>query len=560
MLRKTGRAALQRHHLGPHPILRHYLERLNFRGIIRDCLGSGLERSLDHAEVLGVLVHNVLVSRGPMYRIRQWAETIEPEAVGLSPPQVDHLNDDRLVRSLEALASERGRNVFFRLALRAIKHFRVNSPRVHFDTTTVTLFGQYASSRAEPRITRGINKDHRPDLKQLVFGLNVSSDGAVPLLHHVFSGNRTDDSVHVRNFNSLRALLGTEEFVYVADSKLCTHENLRHVVSTGGQFVTVMPRTWGEDKRFRRQLRDGQPPVRWRKIHQMPNARRSSEPPDIYSSTSAGPQQTAGGDYRIVWIRSSQKAALDRQVRHGRLRAAEVELDELARKVGGRKLRSPKEIETRVRQLLGAHHVQGLLGVRVVPFTEIEHRYLRPGRPSPRAAMRVVRNRRFRLQITRDKQALRREARTDGVFPLLTSIPATLRSKRQILEIYKYQPYLEKRFALTKSDYGVAPIFLKKPIRVVGLLHVYFVAVLLSALIERQVRIGMLARDIPKLPILPEGRPTETPTTPRILENFNDVSWYEFQEGERSVSFPIELNDTQKTLLDLAEVPPTLYR
>jgi len=73
--------------------------------------------------------------------------------------------------------------------------------------TTVTLFGQYASSQAEPRIAHG-HKDHRPDLKQLVFGLNVTSDGAVPLLHHVFGGNRTDDSVHVRNVDDLRTLLG----------------------------------------------------------------------------------------------------------------------------------------------------------------------------------------------------------------------------------------------------------------------------------------------------------------------------------------------------------------
>ena len=336
MVRKRTRASLQRHYLGPHPIIRHYLERMNFRAIIRDCLGGGLERSLDHAEVLGTLVHNVLISRGAMYRIREWAQKIEPEALNLSAPQLGHLNDDRIVRSLEALASERGRSVFFRLALRAIKHFHLQTSRVHFDTTTVTLFGQYATSHAEPRITRGINKDHRPDLKQLVFGLNVTSDGAVPLLHHVFSGNRTDDSVHVRNLNSLRALVGTEEFVYVADSKLCTQKNLRHVASAGGQFVTVMPRTWGEDKRFRRQLREGNPPVRWRKFHQVPNSRRRSDPPNLFSTTTAGPQQTTQGGYRIIWVRSSQKAALDHQVRLERIRAAEVELQEIARKVGRR--------------------------------------------------------------------------------------------------------------------------------------------------------------------------------------------------------------------------------
>jgi transposase len=533
---------------------------MNFRAIIRDCLGSGLERSLDHAEVLGTLVHNVLISRGAMYRVREWAQKIEPEALDLTVPQVGHLNDDRIVRSLQALASERGRSVFFRLALRAIKHFRLQIPRVHFDTTTVTLFGQYATSHAEPRITRGINKDHRADLKQLVFGLNVTSDGAVPLLHHVFSGNRTDDSVHVRNFDSLRALVGTEEFVYVADSKLCTQENLRHVASAGGQFVTVMPRTWGEDKRFRQQLRNGDPPVRWRKIHQIPNSRRRSDPPDIFSSTKAGPQLTTQGDYRIIWIRSSQKAALDRQVRLEHIRAAEVELQTIARKVSQRNLRSRTQIDTRVRQVLAAHHARGFIRVRVASFTELEHRHLRPGRPRPGARMRVIRHRRFQLEVSRDKQALRRESRTDGVFPLVTNITATVRSKRAILEIYKYQPYLEKRFALTKSDYGIAPIFLKKPIRVVGLLHVYFVAILLSALLERQVRAGMLTRRISTLPILPEARPTTRPTTPRIMENFADVAWHEFQEGERTVSFPIELNHTQKMLLELAEVPPTLYQ
>lgn len=560
MVRTSTRASLGRHHLGPHPIIRYYLERMNFRAIIRDCLGSGLERSLDHAEVLGTLVHNVLVSRGPMYRIRDWALQIEAEALGLTAPQVSHLNDDRIARSLQALASERGRSVFFRLALRAIKHFRLQTSRVHFDTTTVTFFGQYATSRAEPRITWGVNKDHRPDLKQLVFGLNVSCDGAVPLLHHVFSGNRSDDSVHVRNVNSLQALLGTEAFVYVADSKLCTHPNLRHVASTGGQFVTVMPRTWGEDKRFRQQLRTGSPPVRWRKIHQVPNSRRRSDPADIYSSTNAGPQETTQGRYRIIWVRSSQKAALDRQVRLERIRAAEVDLQEIARKVGRRNLRSRKEIETKTRQVLTAHHARAFLRARLVAFTEVEHRYLRPGRPAPDAPMRVIRHRRFRLEISRDKEALHRESRTDGVFPLVTNIPAKRRSKREILEIYKYQPYLEKRFALTKSEYGVAPIFLKKPIRVVGLLHVYFVAIMLSALLERQVRAAMAARRIQKLAILPEGRPTPTPTTPRILENFADVAWYEFQEGERIVTFPIELNSTQKLLLELAEVPPTLYQ
>ena len=551
-----AKPSLHRHLLGPHPILRHYLERMNFRGILRGCLGGGLQRGLDHAEVLSVLVHNVLVSRGPMYRIREWALRLEPHALGLEAAQVERLNDDRIARSLDALASERGRGVFFRLALRVIKDFELKVPRVHFDTTTVTLFGQYATSRSEPRITFGINKDHRPDLKQLLFGLNVTSDGAVPLLHHVFSGNRTDDSVHVGNLEQLRALLGRDDFVYVADSKLCTKGNLAHIAGYHGHFVTVMPRTRKEDKDFRSQLREGEPVVRWRQFHQIENRRRRDDPPDVFSSTAAGPQKSAEG-YRIVWVKSSQKAALDRQVRSDRIRQAELALHEVAGKVGTRKLRRRPAVEERVRKVLKAHKADRFLKAQVVAFTEVEYRYLRPGRPKPSDPMRKIRRRRLRLVVSRDKQAIRNESRTDGVFPFITNLPK--RSKREILEIYKYQAYLEKRFALTKSEYGVAPIFLKKPHRVVALLHVYFFAITLSALLERQVRAAMRARAIGKIPILPEGRATATPTTPRILENFTDVSWSEFRERDRVVSFPVELDKTQRSLLDLADVPRTLY-
>ncbi len=427
--------SLRTHRLGPHPLIRSYLERMNFRSIIRGYLGAGLHQSLDHAEVLGVLIHNVLVSRGPMYRIRQWAQGIEPESLGLTAAQVTRLNDDRIARSLDRLDSERGRSVFFRLALRVIKHFEIQTPRVHFDTTSVTLFGQYAGSWAEPRITHGINKDHRPDLKQLLFGLNVSSDGAVPLLHQVLSGNRTDDSVHVRNLDQLRSLLGREDFIYVADSKLCTSENLRHLTAYGGQFVTVMPRTYTADRLFRQQLRDGTPPVRWPKIHTIPNRRRREDPPGVYCSTSSGPARSAEG-YRIIWVRSSQKADLDRRARAERLRKAEVELRMLADTLARRSLRPRTAVRRRVASILSTHRVGDFLDVGITAFTEVQHRYLRRGRPRPGSPMRRITRRRLTLVVSRKQEALRRESRTDGVFALLTSLAD--RSKRAILEIYKY--------------------------------------------------------------------------------------------------------------------------
>ena len=162
---------------------------MNVAGILRESLGGARQGLLDHAQTIEILVHNYVLSPGPLYRLAEWIAPIETSVLGLSEAEKAAINDDRVARSLDALASERGRNVFFRLALRIIKDFKIDTRRIHFDTTTVTFSGQYATSRVEPRITFGYNKDHRPDLKQLVFGLNVTADGAVPLLHHVWSGN-----------------------------------------------------------------------------------------------------------------------------------------------------------------------------------------------------------------------------------------------------------------------------------------------------------------------------------------------------------------------------------
>jgi len=474
----------------------------------------------------------------------------------LTARQLDRLNDDRLARSLDALASPSARTVFFRLALAVIRDFELAVPRVHFDTTTVTLSGQYAGSRAEPRITQGVNKDHRPDLKQLLFGLNVTSDGAVPLLHHVYSGNRTDDSVHVQNVDLLREILGRGDFVYVADSKLCTKANLEHVSSYGGLFVTVMPRTRKEDQSFRADLRSGAVVARWRKVLERDGARREEDRPDVYACTAQGPQQSAEG-YRIVWVRSSLKARQDAKGRLGRLRRAENELHVLADRVERSRRLGAKAVEEKARKILEHYKVETFLAVEAVPYTETERRYLRRGRPRPGDPMRTIRHRRLRLQVSRDETALKAEGRVDGVFPLLTNHPKA--SKREVIEIYKYQPYIEKRFALSKSEYAIAPIFLKKPGRVAGLIHLYFLAIMCSALIERQVRRAMQALDIPRIHILPEGRPTATPTTPRIFEMFEHVAWHEFEEGRRTVTFPVELNPTQELLLQLLDVPKEAY-
>jgi transposase len=341
--------------------------------------------------------------------------------------------------------------------------------------------------------------------------------------HDVHSGNRTDDMVHRSTIDALRAIVGRAEFIYVADCKLCTVDNPRHLARYGGQFVTVMPRTWKEDQEFCTRLRERG--IRWHLILRMRNHRHKDGPPDVYSSC-AGTYTTADG-YRIIWVRSSQKAVEDAQARERRLAQTQAALRELSDKLPRRRDRSRRGIQRAVAKILRDTGTQLFLRVRVQGRIEQRRHYLQRGRPTATTPMELERHTTYTLNVHRDRQALARERRTDGVFPLVINLATA--PKREVLSMYKFQPYLEKRFSLAKTDLEIAPVYLKKPRRAAGLLHAYFIALVVASLIEREVRNGMRRRKLKNLLLLPENRPTATPTCPRVLEAFRDLRWYEVE-------------------------------
>jgi transposase len=518
-------------------------------------VGTGRDRAIEHGEALTALVHNVLDSPAPLYRIAEWAAPIDPQAFAFTQEQKRGLNDDRLARMLDAIVSERGRSIWFRLALRIIKQFKIATDRMHHDTTSIRFYGAYKGSVREPRIVEGHSKEHRPDLKQLVFGLSVSSDGAVPMNHQVLSGNQSDDTVHRGNHEELRALLGRDDFIYVADCKLASSANLKEIADHGGKFVTVLPRTWNEDKSFRETLRATR--VRWKKIMEIPNKRSKVGPPDVFYSCRA-PEQSEEG-FRVVWLRSSAKRQLDEAAREKRLEQARAELALLSKKLNRRQLRSASNIRKAFREILKQRGMQPFLDVRLRRQIQEEHKRSKRGRPAAGDPIRIVRRNVWSLRVQVDEKALHAEARTDGVFPLTCNLDKKRYPKKEVLSIYKFQAYVEKRFAQFKTELEVASVYLKKPLRCAGLVHAYYVALVVSSLIERTVRQAMAREGIEELPLFPEGRPTKTPTCARILEAFTGVSWYEVRRGEEVICFPLKLTALQKLLLRLLEVPQELY-
>lgn len=243
---------LESHTLGALPVVNHFLDRLQLESLLGRYVAHRNRRlRLPPATALALLLRNVLLGRAPVYALEEWATPIEPAQLRLTAAQISLLNDDRVGRALDELFDADRASLLTEVVVRAVQEFGVDLQQLHNDSTTVTFSGDYRGATPETvrrgqrtlAITHGHNKDHRPDLKQLLFILTISADGAVPVHYRAADGNTTDDQTHIHTWDTLRELVGRADFLYVADSKLCTREALTHIAAHGGRFLTVLPRT-----------------------------------------------------------------------------------------------------------------------------------------------------------------------------------------------------------------------------------------------------------------------------------------------------------------------------
>ena len=226
---------------------------------------------------------------------------------------------------------------------------------------------------------------------------------------------------------------------------------------------------------------------------------------------------------------------------------------ELNARLNQRQLRTREAIEEAAQAVLEQYHLRALWWVEVGQTEAVYTRQLRPGRRGKNTPVETVREVLYTLTWGRCQQALQREARGDGVFPLLSTDDRL--SAKEVLQAYKYQPKLEKRFMQFKSIHRAAPLLFKKIERVEANLFAFFVALMLQALLERELRHALADAALPSLPLYPEQRPATHPTTNKVFRAFEDLSTYQICAGATVVEqYRDELNDTQQTILKLLDI------
>lgn len=556
--------ALTTERLGPLPLINHFLKRLELIELLDRYVPTTDRRcAVPHALALGVLLRSIVVEREPIYREVETVHGFAPAMYGLSDTDLEHLGDDRLGRALDRLFDADRSALLTAVALAVAGRFEVKFEELHNDSTSIRFCGQYRAQpetvrgRRPPRVVFGYSKDRRPDLRQLLFILTTSSDGGVPVQFRAADGNTNDSITHIETWNTLKELAGRADFLYVADSKLCSRGNLDYIHRAGGRFVTVLPRSRQEDRHFRKWIQTNTPT--WELVWDRPHPRRADAPRDqwyVYCDPIGSMEA-----WPIVWVWSTLLTQHQRARRQRNITAAIEALTELHERIVSprARLRGAARIDLEVEKILEHHRVRRYL--KVVRTTRAEHDFkqTRRGRPGPDTAYHRITRRRYDIGWTVDQAAVAYDEKSDGVYPLITNDRKL--TAAQVLEAHKGQPTLEKRFEQLKTVHEIAPVFLKNPARIEAFFTVYFLALLVQALIERELRRAMKRERLKELPLYPEQRLCKRPTTEQVLRLFSLAERHVLTRSGRTVQvFDTDFTPLQRQVLDLLGVSGSAFR
>jgi len=531
------------------PMVKKYMEQLDVYNIFKKYIPKPERCPIEPAQILSMMIINIVCAANPLYKIEEWISDYTDGMVE-SPINAAHYNDDQLGKNLDRLFGANRNSIMTELAIIAIQIFELETNRMHNDSTSITFSGAYKFDDPKAvKLTQGFNKDHRPDHKQIVFGLNITSDGHVPLSFQLFNGNRTDDTTHIPNWDGLRTLLEKDDFIYVADCKLCSVKNMKYIADNGGFFITILPKNRGDVKTFYKKIQ--RESVQWEDAYIAESTRKKGEVV-VYRTYEDGLNKQG---YRIIWVHSSAKQQMDETRREHMIAKIEQELQELSVGLNRYYLKTEEQINAAITKVCKGG--KDLVKVQLIEDKELESVQVKAGKPGPNTKYRETEKITYRIQWEVDLDAIEKASKIDGIFPLITN---TEFKAADVLRMYKDQPYLEKRMYTTKSILNVAPVFLKLPRRIEAITFLYFIGLMIVSLMERNIRRNMVQEEIEKLPILPNQMNTKTPTFNNIKYLFRNVHLSVITNCKKIIQENVNgVTEIHRIVLRLLEVPVSTY-
>jgi len=538
------------------PIVKAYADKIGLVEAINQLVPT--EMAIDPGTIVLGMILDTLSGRSPLYRLEEFF-THQDTALLLGkavPPEA--FQDDTVGRVLERLYATGTMKVFTACAVRADRVFGFDKRYVHFDTTSIAVYGDYlppeetAEQEGPFRITYGSSKDKRPDLKQFVFA-TLCVDRAVPLWGQPEDGNVSDKTVHNTLLSTIATFLAQHgvapgAYIYVADAALVTEDNLAALGDT--LFITRLPATYSECGRL---IAEAVAHNTWEEVGVLAHTKPTKHRPVTSYKASEGEVTLYGTTDRAVVVHSSAHDKRRQQRLTRDIQAAQSTLHTAACLAEQREYFCRADAEAAavtLRALPAPYHR--------VDVTVEERLVYGRGRPSAHTP-RSVKAIRYRLKTTISPQTERLVRREEeaGCFVLLTNVPTAgdlAHSARDILTVYKEQHGTEQNYGFLKDPVIVNSLFLKKPERIEALGLVLLLALLLWRVMERAMRRHV---DTTRTP-LPgwDKKATARPTAFMMVTKFAGVIVVKLGH-DRQLARPLSV--VQQHYLTALEVPATCF-
>ena len=510
------------------------------------------EMALGVGTIVQAMVLDTLSGRSPLYRLAEFFESRDAALLLGRDVPAEAFNDTTVARAMDAIFKAGAQAVFSGVAFQAAQAFPLDLTHVHFDTTSVNVWGDYAACGRGAElldITYGKSKDHRPDLKQFVVQM-LCVNGNVPILGGCADGNASDKTLnkvllariseHMRKHG-----IGEGGFLYVADCAVVTEGNLDLI--GGNRFVTRLPFSYAEAGRV---VAEAVTENVWELVGELSETPGTAARPAAVYRVAEKTVTLYRQEYRALVVHSSahdhrRTKRLDRDIESSEQAARDALAPEARRKYLCR-ADAEAAAETLRRGGTDLHRIEAVVE-ELVTYA--------PGRP-PKDRPRKISARRYviRGEIIAKPEPIERRRAEAGCFVLISNVPregAQAMTATELQRAYKDQFGIERNFSFLKDPLIVNDIFLKKPERIEALGAILLIALLVSNLIEFVLRQHVK----PPQTTLPgwDGKQTKKPTAFMMRTKFAGII---VVRAGNLRSFGRPLNPVQTRYLDALGVSP----
>jgi transposase len=483
----------------------------------------------------------------------------------------EDFNDDALGRFLDKVHEYGASKLFSELALPiALKH-KLLSKSVHFDTTSLSVYGEYEeiedekvnealSLRVQDKMQYGVSKDQesgedrlelakkvkpeyghaknkRFDLKQMTLLLATTGASGFPIWMESHSGNASDkktlEEAASRMQKFCKALESAPSFLYVGDSAMYAN-----CVKYGNDLLWLsrVP----ENMKISQELllqRD----VAWLEL-------------DDGYKIHAVKRDYGGVQQRWVMVFSKYAYAKEIATLNKNIQKENDELTKTLWHLKNQSFGCQKDIDTAIKKMsrkLKYHQIN--YKIQAVNKRTGKGRPKKDSQPD-KVEYKVISN------LIANKSAIDNAKLTKGRFILATNqMDSTALSDKDILPTYKEQSGTESGFKFIKDDtFEVDSIFLKKPGRISALMMVMTLCLMVYSYAQYWLRQQLAINN--ETIISQSGKETKIPSMKWIYRLFHGVCILKLNLQEQVEYMVLNINDLlQRIILYFGEVACRIY-